>query len=159
MSEALDQHLDKKYEQGFTTDVESMTLPPGLDETTVEKISQFKKEPQWLLDWRLRAFARWKAMEQPNWSELDIEPIDYQSISYYSAPKPKLKSMDEVDPEVLATFEKLGIPTQEQAALAGVAAAAQACAGLAAVFLRKSCTSCTCILVEKREIFFFQCAK
>ena len=121
MSEALDQHLDKKYEQGFTTDVESMTLPPGLDETTVEKISQFKKEPQWLLDWRLRAFARWKAMEQPNWSELDIEPIDYQSISYYSAPKPKLKSMDEVDPEVLATFEKLGIPTQEQAALAGVA--------------------------------------
>ncbi|OUW32544.1 MAG: Fe-S cluster assembly protein SufB [Flavobacteriaceae bacterium TMED171] len=121
MSEALDQHLDKKYEQGFITEVESNTLPPGLDETTVEKISQFKKEPQWLLDWRLKAYRRWLKMEAPKWSELDIEPIDYQAISYYSAPKPKLKSMDEVDPEVLATFEKLGIPTQEQAALAGVA--------------------------------------
>ena len=118
---ALDQHLDKKYEQGFVTEVESNTLPPGLDENTVEKISQFKKEPQWLLDFRLKAYRRWLKMEQPKWSELDIEPIDYQAISYYSAPKPKLKSMDEVDPEVLATFEKLGIPTQEQAALAGVA--------------------------------------
>ncbi len=121
MSEALDQHLDKKYEQGFVTEVESHTLPPGLDESVVEKISQFKKEPQWLLDWRLKAYRRWLAMKQPDWSELDIEPIDYQAISYYSAPKPKLKSMDEVDPEVIATFEKLGIPTQEQAALAGVA--------------------------------------
>ena len=121
MSEALDQHLSKKYEQGFITDVESLTLPPGLDEGVVTKISQFKKEPQWLLDWRLKAYRRWLKMEAPKWSELDIEPIDYQGISYYSAPKPKLKSMDEVDPEVLATFEKLGIPTQEQAALAGVA--------------------------------------
>ena len=121
MSEALDQHLSKKYEQGFTTQVESMTLPPGLDESVVEKISQFKKEPKWLLEWRLKAFRRWLKMEEPKWSELDIEPIDYQSISYYSAPKPKLKSMDEVDPEVLATFEKLGIPTKERAALAGVA--------------------------------------
>ncbi len=121
MSEALDQHLSKKYEQGFTTQVESMTLPPGLDESVVEKISKFKKEPKWLLEWRLKAFRRWLKMEEPKWSELDIEPIDYQSISYYSAPKPKLKSMDEVDPEVLATFEKLGIPTKERAALAGVA--------------------------------------
>ena len=121
MSEALDQHLSKKYEQGFTTNVESMTLPPGLNEDVVTKISQFKKEPQWVLDWRLKAYNRWLKMEEPKWSELDIEPIDYQGISYYSAPKPKLKSMDEVDPEVLATFEKLGIPTQEQAALAGVA--------------------------------------
>ena len=121
MSEALDQHLAKKYEQGFTTDVESMTLPPGLNEDVVTKISQFKKEPQWLLDWRLKAYRRWLTMEEPKWSELDITPIDYQAISYYSAPKPKLKSMDEVDPEVLATFEKLGIPTQERAALAGVA--------------------------------------
>ncbi len=121
MSEALDQHLDKKYEQGFTTNVESMTLPPGLNEDVVTKISQFKKEPQWLLDWRLKAYRRWLVMKEPKWSELDIDPIDYQAISYYSAPKPKLKSMDEVDPEVIATFEKLGIPTQEQAALAGVA--------------------------------------
>ena len=121
MSEALDKHLDKKYEQGFTTNVESMTLPPGLNEDVVTKISQFKKEPQWLLDWRLKAYRRWLVMNEPKWSELDIDPIDYQAISYYSAPKPKLKSMDEVDPEVIATFEKLGIPTQEQAALAGVA--------------------------------------
>ena len=121
MSEILDTHLEKKYEQGFTTTVESHTLPPGLNEDTVKKISQFKKEPQWLLDWRLKAFARWKKMKHPDWSQLDLNPIDYQAISYYSAPKPKLKSMDEVDPEVIATFDKLGIPTQERAALAGVA--------------------------------------
>jgi Fe-S cluster assembly protein SufB len=87
----------------------------------VRSISQFKKEPKWLLDWRLKAFARWKKMKRPDWSKLDLKPIDYQAISYYSAPKPKLKSMDEVDPEVIATFDKLGIPTQERAALAGVA--------------------------------------
>ena len=121
MSEALDKHLEKKYEQGFVTEVESFTLPPGLDEDVITKISQFKKEPQWLLDWRLKAYRRWLKMEPPEWHQLDIQPIDYQAISYYSAPKPKLKSMDEVDPEVIATFEKLGIPTQEQAALAGVA--------------------------------------
>ena len=119
--EAIDKHLEKKYEQGFVTEVEAYTLPPGLNEDVVTKISQFKKEPQWLLDWRLKAYKRWLKMEQPKWSELDIEPIDYQAISYYSTPKPKLNSIDEVDPEVLATFEKLGIPTQEQAALAGVA--------------------------------------
>jgi len=121
MSEALDKHLEKKYEQGFVTEVESFTLPPGLDEDVITKISQFKKEPQWLLDWRLKAYRKWLTMEEPEWHQLDIQPIDYQAISYYSAPKPKLKSMDEVDPEVIATFEKLGIPTQEQAALAGVA--------------------------------------
>ena len=121
MSEVLDQQLEKKYEQGFTTNVESYTLPPGLNEDTVTKISQFKKEPQWLLDWRLKAFRRWKTMKHPNWSQLELKPIDYQAISYYSAPKPKLKSMDEVDPEVIKTFDKLGIPTQERAALAGLA--------------------------------------
>ena len=118
---ALDEHLSKKYEQGFTTEVEAFTLPPGLDESVIEKISKFKKEPEWLLGWRLRAYRKWLTMPMPDWSKLDIEPIDYQAISYYSAPKPKLKSMDEVDPEVIATFEKLGIPTSEQAALAGVA--------------------------------------
>ena len=121
MSDALDKHLSKKYEQGFVTEVEAFTLPPGLNEDVIEKISQFKKEPQWMLDWRLKAYRHWLTMEPPEWSKLDIEPIDYQAISYYSAPKPKLKSMDEVDPEVIATFEKLGIPTHEQAALAGVA--------------------------------------
>ena len=119
--EAIDKHLEKRYEQGFVTEVEAYTLPPGLNEDVVTKISQFKKEPQWLLDWRLKAYNRWLKMEEPKWSELDIDPIDYQAISYYSTPKPKLNSIDEVDPEVLATFEKLGIPTQEQAALAGVA--------------------------------------
>ena len=118
---ALDEHLSKKYEQGFTTEVEAFTLPPGLDESVITRISNFKKEPQWLLDWRLKAYRKWLTMEEPQWHQLDIEPIDYQALSYYSAPKPKLKSMDEVDPEVLKTFEKLGIPTSEQAALAGVA--------------------------------------
>ena len=121
MSEVLDKQISKEYEYGFTTDVEAYTLPPGLDETVIEKISAFKKEPQWLLDWRLRAFTKWKKMKSPDWSQLDIDPIDYQGLSYYSTPKPKLNSIDEVDPEVLATFDKLGIPTSEQAALAGVA--------------------------------------
>ena len=75
MSEALDQHLSKKYEQGFTTQVESMTLPPGLDESVVEKISQFKKEPKWLLEWRLKAFRRWLKMEEPKWSELNLASV------------------------------------------------------------------------------------
>ena len=113
--------FDRDYKEGFVTDVESFTLPPGLSEWTVEKISQFKKEPQWMLDWRMKAYKKWLTMKHPNWSNLKLDPIDYQSISYYSAPKPKLKSMDEVDPEVLATFDKLGIPTSERAALAGVA--------------------------------------
>ena len=101
MSEVLDAQISKKYEYGFSTNVDSFTLEPGLDEFVVEKISQFKKEPQWLLDWRLRAFAKWKKMVEPQWSELDIDPIDYQGLSYYSTPKPKLNSLDEVDPEVL----------------------------------------------------------
>ena len=121
MSEVLDKQISKEYEYGFSTNVEAYTLPPGLDESVIEKISQFKKEPQWLLDWRLKAYRKWLTMEEPKWSELDIEPIDYQELSYYSVPKPKLNSMDEVDPEVIATFEKLVIPTSEQAALAGVA--------------------------------------
>ena len=113
--------IDKEYEYGFTTDVEAYTLPPGLNEDVIAKISSFKKEPQWLLDWRLKAYRKWLTMTPPDWSMLDIKPIDYQAVSYYSVPKPKLNSMDEVDPEVIATFEKLGIPTSEQAALAGVA--------------------------------------
>ena len=104
MSEVLDKQISKEYEYGFTTDVEAYTLPPGLDETVIEKISAFKKEPQWLLDWRLKAYNRWLKMEEPKWSELDIDPIDYQAISYYSTPKPKLNSIDEVDPEVLVNI-------------------------------------------------------
>lgn len=113
--------VDKEYKEGFTTNVEAYTLPPGLNEDVIRKISSFKKEPEWLLEWRLRAYKNWLKMKQPDWSKLDIKPIDYQAISYYSMPKPKLQSMDEVDPEVLKTFEKLGIPLAEQAALAGVA--------------------------------------
>ena len=113
--------VDKEYKEGFTTDVEAYTLPPGLNEDVIRKISSFKKEPEWLLEWRLRAYKNWLKMEQPDWSKLDIKPIDYQAISYYSMPKPKLESMDEVDPEILKTFDKLGIPLGEQAALAGVA--------------------------------------
>ncbi len=117
----IDEQVNKEYEYGFSTNIEAYTLPPGLDESVIEKISQFKNEPQWLLDWRLKAYRKWLKMTQPDWHMLDIEPIDYQAVSYYSVPKPKLNSMDEVDPEVIATFEKLGIPTSEQAALAGVA--------------------------------------
>ena len=113
--------VDKEYKEGFTTDVEAYTLPVGLNEDVIKKISSFKKEPQWLLDWRLEAYKIWLNMKQPAWAELNINPIDYQAISYYSEPKSKLKSMDEVDPEIIKTFNKLGIPLNEQKALAGVA--------------------------------------
>ncbi len=109
------------YKYGFVTDIESDSLPPGLDEDTVRFISAKKQEPQWLLDWRLEAFRHWQKMENPDWAKLKIAPIDYQAASYYSAPKQGPKSIDEVDPELLKTYEKLGIPLSERAALAGVA--------------------------------------
>ncbi|MEX2273735.1 MAG: Fe-S cluster assembly protein SufB [Vicinamibacterales bacterium] len=112
----------QEYKYGFATDVESDTLPPGLNEDVVRAISAKKKEPEWLLDFRLKAYKVWLTMKEPTWANLKIEPIDYQSVSYYSAPKKKtLASMDEVDPEVRATFEKLGIPLEEQKLLSGVA--------------------------------------
>jgi Fe-S cluster assembly protein SufB len=109
------------YKYGFITDIESDSLPPGLNEDTVRFISAKKHEPQWLLDWRLEAFRQWQKMESPEWAKLKIAPIDYQAASYYSAPKQGPKSIDEVDPELLKTYEKLGIPLNERAALAGVA--------------------------------------
>ena len=116
---------EREYEAGFTTAVESDTVPPGLDESTIALISAKKGEPEWLLEWRLRAYRRWREMreEDARWATVRFPPIDYQAISYYSAPKPakKLESMDEVDPEIRATFEKLGIPLSEQKLLAGVA--------------------------------------
>ena len=116
---------DREYEAGFVTDVESETVAPGLDPEVIRRISEKKGEPGWLLDWRLRAFARWCEMreEDARWANVSFPKIDYQAISYYSAPKPrkKLDSMDEVDPEIRATFEKLGIPLSEQKMLAGVA--------------------------------------
>ena len=121
MQDILQKTLDKKYQAGFTTNVESETLPPGLDENVIRQISKIKKEPEWLLKFRLKAYDRWKVLKKPNWANLDIEPIDYQAISYYSAPKKGPASYDEVDPEIKKDFEKLGIPLHERAKLAGVA--------------------------------------
>jgi Fe-S cluster assembly protein SufB len=120
----LDALVAQKYQHGFVTDVESETLPPGLDEDVVRAISKIKREPQFMLDWRLQALRHWHTMRNPDWAHLKIVPIDYQAISYYSAPKAKTdgpKSLDEVDPKLLATYEKLGVPLHERARLAGVA--------------------------------------
>jgi Fe-S cluster assembly protein SufB len=122
--DALDRALAQPYRHGFVTDVESDSLPPGLDEGTVRAISQRKREPEFLLRWRLAAFERWRQMTPPEWARLEIEPIDLQALSYYSAPKSMAnapKSLDEVDPKLLETYEKLGVPLHERAALAGVA--------------------------------------
>jgi Fe-S cluster assembly protein SufB len=116
--------LARGYQHGFVTDIESDTLPPGLDEETVRHISAKKNEPQFLLDWRLRALERWLTMKEPHWPKVHYPPIDYQAISYYSAPRLNAnapKSLDEVDPKLLATYEKLGVPLHERARLAGVA--------------------------------------
>ncbi|MZG29866.1 MAG: Fe-S cluster assembly protein SufB [Nitrospinae bacterium] len=114
---------DNAYKYGFTTDVESETFAKGLNEDVVRAISKKKKEPQFMLDFRLKAFEKWKTMKEPEWPNVHYPPIDFQDISYYSAPKKKkqLESLDEVDPEVLRTFEKLGIPLDEQKKLANVA--------------------------------------
>ena len=116
--------VGRDYKEGFVTDIESDTLPPGLDESVVRFLSANKSEPQFVLDWRLDAFRRWQEMDQPDWAHVHYEPIDYQGISYYSAPKrdeDRPQSLDEVDPKLLETYEKLGIPLEEQKALAGVA--------------------------------------
>ena len=112
------------YKWGFVTDIEVDTLPPGLDEDVIRVISAKKDEPSWLLEWRLKAYRRWLGMkDEPRWAKVRYNPIDYQAISYFAAPKPKekLASLDEVDPELLATFDKLGIPLEEQKLFAGVA--------------------------------------
>ena len=112
-----------KYKYGFSTDLEVDKAPKGLDENIIKLISSKKNEPKWMLDWRLKAFEIWKKMKEPEWAKVNYPKIDYQDIYYYSAPKntEKLKSLDEVDPELLKTYEKLGIPLNEQKALAGVA--------------------------------------
>jgi Fe-S cluster assembly protein SufB len=113
----------QSYKYGFVTEIESEDAPPGLNEDTVRFISAKKREPEWLLDWRLKAFRTWQAMELPTWAKLDLPHIDLQAASYYSAPKSldRPKSLDEVDPELLKTYEKLGIPLKEQEWLSGVA--------------------------------------
>ena len=116
--------VGRAYQHGFVTDIESDTVPPGLDASVVRMISARKKEPQFLLDWRLRALEHWYGMREPRWAHLRYTPIDYQAISYYSAPKAGTdgpKSLDEVDPKLLATYAKLGVPLHERARLAGVA--------------------------------------
>tara|TARA_B110000116_G_scaffold48618_1_gene40540 strand:+ start:4961 stop:6409 length:1449 start_codon:yes stop_codon:yes gene_type:complete len=119
----INEFLDKNYEFGFTTEIESETIPPGINEDVIRVISSKKNEPEFLLNWRLKAFAYWKTLKTPDWSQLNIKPIDYQSISYFSQPKQSNapKSLDEVDPKLLETYEKLGIPLHERAQLAGVA--------------------------------------
>jgi Fe-S cluster assembly protein SufB len=123
MSATIDALVNREYQYGFTTDIETDTLPPGLTEETVRFISAKKQEPAWLLDWRLKAFRRWQQMPEPHWPNVHYPAIDYQAVSYYSAPKTTkpLGSLDEVDPTLLETYKKLGISLTEQKMLAGVA--------------------------------------
>ncbi len=121
-TDTIEQLAQQEYKYGFETLVEADTMPPGLNEDVVRAISAKKGEPEWLLEFRLKSYAMWLTMKEPEWANLKIDPIDYQGVSYYSAPKKKvLASMDEVDPEIRATFEKLGIPLEEQKLLSGVA--------------------------------------
>ncbi len=123
-TDTIQEFADREYKWGFVTDIEADTVPPGLNEDVIRLISAKKQEPEWLLDWRLKAYRHWLTMQEPRWwPNLQIGPIDYQAIRYYSAPKPrkKLQSLDEVDPELRRTFEKLGISLDEQKRLAGVA--------------------------------------
>ena len=123
-SETIEQLANREYKFGFVTDIEQETIPKGLSEDTVRLISGKKNEPEWLLEWRLKAFRHWLTLKEPTWAKVSYPPIDYQNAYYYSAPKSdadRPKSLDEVDPELLATYEKLGIPLHEREILAGVA--------------------------------------
>ena len=123
MSSSIESLINKDYQAGFETDIEADTIAAGLSEDTIRVISAKKHEPEWLLEWRLKAYRRWLTMKEPHWPNVTYEPIDYQGISYYSAPRTKkpLGSLDEVDPKILETYTKLGIPLSEQKVLAGVA--------------------------------------
>jgi Fe-S cluster assembly protein SufB len=124
MTEQINKTLEREYEAGFISDIESDTFEPGLDEDVIRRISALKNEPEWMTEWRLKAYRAWLEMDEPDWAHVDYPKMDYQAISYYSAPKSmkdKPKSLDEVDPELIATYEKLGIPLHEQMMLAGVA--------------------------------------
>ncbi len=117
----IERQLERRYDAGFITDIESDTLPPGLNEDVVRFISAKKNEPEWLTEWRLKAYRHWLTMTPPTWAKLNIAPIDFQAISYFAAPKKKYASLDEVDPKLLETYDKLGVPLHERARLAGVA--------------------------------------
>src|SRR5207247_6781507 len=119
-----EQMAKQEYKYGFVADLDEDTVPKGLSEDVVRLISRKKKEPEWMTEWRLRAYRHWLTMKEPTWANVHYPPIDYQDIIYYSAPRTKSdgpKSLEEVDPELLKTYEKLGIPLSEQKALAGVA--------------------------------------
>ncbi len=123
-SKDLEKLIGREYEEGFVTDVEEERFPPGLNEDIVRALSKKKGEPEWLTEWRLNAYRQWLKMKEPRWAHVKYQPIDYQALSYYAAPKSKKdgpKSLDEVDPKLLETFEKLGIPLHERERLAGVA--------------------------------------
>ena len=123
-TQTLEQIAERDYEWGFVTNIEQDTLPPGLNEDVIRFLSAKKQEPEWMLEWRLKAYRHWLTMSEPTWANVKYNPIDFQSISYYSAPKTdadRPKSLDEIDPEILETYKKLGIPLQEQKMLAGVA--------------------------------------
>src|SRR6476660_3370579 len=115
---------NREYKAGFVTDIESETIPPGLSEDVIRLISAKKKEPEWMLEWRLKSYRHWLTMKEPTWQNVHYPPIDYQAAVYYAAPKSRKdapKSLEEVDPKLLETYEKLGIPLRERAKLAGVA--------------------------------------
>ena len=112
---------EKKYEYGFTTDVHTDVIPVGLNEDIVRLISEKKGEPEWLLDFRLKAFRHWQSMKEPKWGHVNVPKIDYQAISYYADPLAKKPANKEIDPELEKTFDKLGIPLEERLALSGVA--------------------------------------
>ena len=122
-TDTVEQLANRDYKYGFVTDVEADQIPAGLNEDIIRMISAKKEEPEWLLEWRLNAFRFWQTMSEPTWHNVTFPAIDYQNIIYYSAPKqkPKLESLDDVDPEIKATFDKLGIPLEEQKLMAGVA--------------------------------------
>ncbi|HUK21624.1 MAG TPA: Fe-S cluster assembly protein SufB [Gemmatimonadales bacterium] len=123
MTSGIEAQVLQPYKYGFITDIEADVVPPGLDENVIRLISGKKHEPEWMLEWRLRAYRHWVTLTEPHWSNLHYGPIDYQAISYYAAPKqkPKLTSLEQVDPKLLETFDKLGIPLEERKLLAGVA--------------------------------------
>src|SRR5215510_364909 len=122
MSSSIESLISREYQLGFVTDIESDTLPPGLNEDIIRAISAKKDEPPFMVEWRLKAYRRWLSMKEPHWPNVHYGPIDYQGISYYSAPKTKkpLGSLEEFDPELLQTYEMLAIPLHEQKMLAGV---------------------------------------
>src|SRR6476661_261829 len=146
---------NREYQWGFESAIEADSAPPGLSEETVRFISAKKQEPEWMLEWRLKAFRHWKTMEEPHeWPKLFYPHIDYQASSYFSAPKPKKKSLDEVDPELLAVYEKLGIPLNERKALLGVEEEGQTAMAVDAVFDSVSVvTTFRKTLAEKGIIF------